>query len=252
MNRKLIFILNNIVSFIVGVLASLTANRLDPLLKEGKFSFLINIKFPLISIIVFIVTFIITFLVFFLLITRRFSSRLTKKQKEFLKKNNLEDTDNKNIEIKWNAYFDDFNRPKILDLEIKCKKNSSYGVPLKKTYCPRSTNCSKKSCAYKYFDYYQIKANIESILDAEWQNIQNKNYQRQLLFYAILRFIIFIILLFSNIFLCTKVLTQRNKNNKLKVEYEKVLSDLNDTQTELRNTKIELDNKNTINTEKEE
>ena len=59
-------------------------------------------------------------------------------------------------------------------------------------------------------------------------------------------------LLFSNIFLCTKVLTQRNKNNKLKVEYEKVLSDLNDTQTELRNTKIELDNKNTINTEKEE
>ena len=89
MNRKLIFILNNIVSFIVGVLASLTANRLDPLLKEGKFSFLINIKFPLISIIVFIVTFIITFLVFFLLITRRFSSRLTKKQKEFLKKNNL-------------------------------------------------------------------------------------------------------------------------------------------------------------------
>ena len=43
-----------------------------------------------------------------------------------------------------------------------------------------------------------------------------------------------------------------NKNNKLKVEYEKVLSDLNDTQTELRNTKIELDNKNTINTEKEE
>ena len=89
-------------------------------------------------------------------------------------------------------------------------------------------------------------------MDAEWQNIQNKNYQRQLLFYAILRFIIFIILLFSNIFLCTKVLTQRNKNNKLKVEYEKVLSDLNDTQTELRNTKIELDNKNTINTEKEE
>ena len=58
--------------------------------------------------------------------------------------------------------------------------------------------------------------------------------------------------MFSNIFLCTKVLTQRNKNNKLKVEYEKVLSDLNDTQTELRNTKIELDNKNTINTEKEE
>ena len=252
MNRKLIFILNNIVSFIVGLLASLTANRLEPLLKEGKFSFLSNIKLPLISIIVFIIVFVITFLVFFLLITKRFSSKLTKKQKAFLKKNTLNDTDNQNIEIKWNAYFNDYNRPKITDLEIKCKKNSEYGVPLKESYCPRSSNCSKKNCAYKLFDYYQVKANIESILDTEWDKIQNQKYRIKIFLYAIIKFLIFVILLFFNIFLFSKVLIQKKNINKINEEHEKVIRELKNTQTELEKTKIQLEKYNFTTNEEEE
>lgn len=242
MNSKLAYTLNLLVSFVVGTISGIVATKLERKITNTFFKQLMNFKIPLLPVIIFAITFIITFILFFKCITKKTLKKLSKKQKVFLKNNTLTDQANPNILYKWNAYFDDYNRPRITDLEIRCNKDSDFGVPLTLHSCPRSISCNRRNCEFIAYNHHQIKKNIESILDEQWDEIQNKSYGIKSFIEFIIICIILFFLIFGNIFFGLKYFSTKKKNIKILEEKKKIQTELEQVQTELQQTKIEFEN----------
>lgn len=117
------------------------------------------------------IIYVVTIVVFYIIIKTIYKNQKVYYRRQIFKNNvnKLKDI-NQGILVKWDVYFDVYDKPQVSSIESFCLK---HGEPPLKMY--KYGGCIDHNCQNSQIKYDGIRSIVESIVINEWDKINNKS-----------------------------------------------------------------------------